>query len=65
MSRDGNIAETNPDKFSSILIEKLLRVKEEHEKLERVRDTMKAMEVRHCYFYYYYYLSVVCVSMCS
>ena len=45
VSRDGNLAETNPEKFSILLTEKLLKVKEEVDKLERVRETMKAMEV--------------------
>ena len=43
--KDRNVAETDPSKFANMLIEKLERVKEERDKIERVRETLSSVEV--------------------
>ena len=44
--KDRNVAETDPSKFANMLIEKLERVKEERDKIERVRETLSSVEVK-------------------
>ena len=42
---DSNLAEKEPEKFAAMLREKLLKVKEEQEKLERIKENLQNIEV--------------------
>ena len=44
--KDRNLAEKEPEKFAAMLREKLLKVKEEQEKLERIKENLQNLEVR-------------------
>lgn len=44
--KDRNIAETDPAKFAVMLIERLEKVKDEQDKIKRIEDSMKSLEVR-------------------
>ncbi len=43
--KDRNLAEKEPEKFAELLMEKLERVKEEREKQEHVRQSLKSISV--------------------
>ncbi|KAK2148998.1 hypothetical protein LSH36_472g02015 [Paralvinella palmiformis] len=42
--KDRNLAEKEPEKFAAMLREKLLKVKEEQEKLERIKENLQNLE---------------------
>ena len=44
--KDRNLAEKEPGKFAAILKEKLLKVKEEQDKLDRIKENLQNLEVR-------------------
>lgn len=44
--KDRNVAETDPSKFANMLIEKLERVIEEREKIERIKESLHSLEVK-------------------
>ncbi len=43
--KDRNVAETDPKKFSAMLIERLEKVIEEQEKITRIENSFKTIEV--------------------
>jgi flagellar hook-basal body complex protein FliE len=45
--KDRNMAEKEPSKFAALLIERLQSVKEEQDKVEKMRESLHTIEV-HC-----------------
>ena len=43
--KDRNLAEKDPVKFAKMLTERLQQVKDERDKLERIRESMSKIEV--------------------
>ena len=49
-AKDHDLAEREPKRFASMLVERLQRVKNDVENLARVEHSIKAIEVRHTAF---------------
>jgi len=45
---DHNLAENDPEKFATMIIDRLQRIKDEETKLERIQEAMKNIEVLLC-----------------
>lgn len=58
---DCNLAEMDPSGFASILMEKLLKVKADQEKMDLLECSLKSIQVSLELFYRYKYQAVVCI----